>query len=178
MPVKFTFANPLMKAWLLIHQSHNLLSRSENAIFAKMGLTSRKHSVLLALKNLPNPVTVTDVARWLDRNPNGISMMIDRMERDGLVERVRDMPDRRAVRLVITRRGEELYKEANVLNWQLFQEVFSRIPEEDLLKLSNLLKKVRSQTLDYLKIDVSTDRIQVLGKNRKYVPESDDNDDA
>jgi len=178
MPVKFTFADPLMKAWLLIHQSHNLLNRSENAIFAKMGLTNRKHSVLLAIKNLPDPVTVTDVARWLDRNPNGISMIIDRMEKDGLVERVRDMPDRRAVRLMITRRGEESFKEANVLNWQLFQEVFSRIPEEDLLKLSNILTKVRSQTLDYLKIDISKDRIQVLGENGKYVPEPNDDDDA
>lgn len=176
MPVKFTFANRLMKSWLLIHQSHNLLDRCENAIFAKMGLTTRQHSVLLAIKNLPDPITVTDVARWLDRNPNGISMIIDRMEKDGLVRRLKNMADRRAVRLIMTRKGEEVYEEARVFTWQLFQDIFSEISEKDLFSLCGILEEVRLKVLDFLKIDISADKIQVLGERKKYVPGSDDDD--
>ncbi len=165
-----------MKSWLLIHQSHNLLNKSENAIFAKLGLTNRKHSVLLAIKNLPDPVTVTDVAQWLDRNPNGISMIIDRMEKDGLVNRVKNMPDRRAVRLTITRKGEELCEEASALTWQLFQNIFSELSEKELFNLSSILEKVRFRVLDFLKIDLSGDKIQVLGERKQYVPEPGDDD--
>ena len=177
MPVEFTFANRLMKSWLLIHQSHNLLNRSENSIFAKMGFSPRKHSVLLAIKHLPHPVTVSDVARWLDRNPNGISMLVDRMEKDGLVSRVKDIPDRRAVRLIITPRGEELYEEARVITWEFFQDVFSAIPEEELLKLGDILEKVRSKVLNFLKIDVSAEKIQVLDNSKECVPEPDNDGD-
>lgn len=166
MPVKFTFANPIMKTWLLIHQSHNLMTRSENAVFAKLGLSTRKHSVLLAIKNIPSPVTVTDVARWLDRNANGISMLVDRMVKDGLVNRVRDMPDHRAVRLVITRKGEECIEEANRLTWQLFQNLFSEIGEEDLRKISSILEKVRGRALDLLKPDRAKEILQIIPEKK------------
>jgi DNA-binding MarR family transcriptional regulator len=53
--------------------------------FIQVGLTTRKHAVLFALRNLKSPVTVPDVARWLDCNPNGISMLVDRMVKDGLL---------------------------------------------------------------------------------------------
>ena len=164
MPAKFTFAHPLMKTWLLIHQSHNLMTRSENAIFAGMGLTTRKHSVLLAIKNLKSPVTVTDVARWLDRNANGISMLVDRMVDDGLISRVRDMPDHRAVRLVITPQGEKCFEDANRLTRQFFRDIFSDISEEDLLKMSGLLEKVRGRALDFLAPERSKEPLQVISE--------------
>jgi DNA-binding MarR family transcriptional regulator len=161
-PVEFTFGNPLMKAWLLIHQSHNLMDRSENVVFAKLGLTTRKHSVLLAIDNLPDPVTVTDVAAWLDRNSNGVSMLVDRMVKDGLISRVRDMPDRRSVRLLITRKGEKIIKESRRLTWQLFQTFFFEITEEELRKMASLLEKVRGRAFDFLKEDQSTQRLRVI----------------
>jgi DNA-binding MarR family transcriptional regulator len=170
MPAKFTFVNPLMRTWLLIHQSHNLMNRSENAVFAKLGLTTRKHSVLLAIDNLPDPVTVTNVANWLDRNSNGVSMLVDRMVKDGLISRVRDMPDRRSVRLKITPRGEKLVEESRRLTWQLFQSLFFEIPEEELQKVGNLLEKVRGRAFDFLKVDQSTQRPQVIDEGMQNPP--------
>jgi DNA-binding MarR family transcriptional regulator len=162
MPVKFTFVNPLMKTWLLIHQSHNLMDRSENVVFNKMGLTTRKHSVLLAIDNLPDPVTVTNVANWLDRNSNGVSMLVDRMVKDGLISRVRDMPDRRSVRLRITPKGEKIFRESRRLTWQLFQTLFFEITEEELREMAGLLEKVRRRAFDFLKEDQPAQRLQVI----------------
>jgi DNA-binding MarR family transcriptional regulator len=170
MPVKFTFANTLMKTWLLIHQSHNLMDRSENVVFAKLGLTTRKHSVLLAIDNLPDPVTVTDVATWLDRNSNGVSMLVDRMVKDGLISRIRDMPDRRSVRLRITPRGEKIIKESRRLTWQLFQTLFFEITEEELQKMAGLLEKVRRRAFDFLKEDQSTQKLQVIDEGMVSPP--------
>jgi DNA-binding MarR family transcriptional regulator len=187
MPVKFTFENPLMKSWLLIHQTHNLSRRAENAVFNKLGLTARRHSVLLAIKNLQNPVTVTDVARWLDRSPNGISMLTDRMVNDGLLIRVRDTPDHREVRLSMTQKGADLFKEANNLTWQLFQSLFEGIPEEDVRKTGNILEKVRFKALKILELEHAAENVQIIEdkhnkksnisvKKAKRQPDDEDDD--
>jgi DNA-binding MarR family transcriptional regulator len=161
MPVKFTFESPLLRAWLLIHQSHNLLKRSEDSILAELGLTTRKHSILLAVKNLKDPITVSDVAHWLDRSSNGISMMIDQLEKDGLVQRQRDMSDHRTVRLILTERGDKLLEESNALFWKMIKDIFSTLPPEELNTTIGIVTNIRLRTLDFLKLDSSA-RLQVL----------------
>ncbi len=166
MPARFTFSQPVMKTWMLIHQTHNLLTRSENAVFGNLDLTTRKHAVLLALSNIKGPVTVIDVARWLDRNANGISMLVDRMERDGLVSRVRDLPDRRTVRLEMTPKGEKILKEANKLSKEMIRDVFSELSEEEMANVSAMLDKVRNRTFSFLKLEKPSD-VQVLPEQPK-----------
>jgi DNA-binding MarR family transcriptional regulator len=56
-------------------------------------------------------VTQTDIANWLDRDTTSITLIIDRMSKEGLVERIRDLKDRRAVRVIITPKGEEIFQQ-------------------------------------------------------------------
>jgi DNA-binding MarR family transcriptional regulator len=162
MPAKFTFTSPMMKSWLLIHQTNRLLLKSEIAALAKIGLTPRKQAVLLAMKNAPGPRTVTNIAHWLDRNHNGISTLVDRMEKDGFISRVRDMPDRREVRLVLTPKGEEGFKEGSRIFQKLFQDIFGEFSEEELITLSTIMTRVRRRTFDLLKPDRPKEKLQVL----------------
>ena len=149
---EFSSAYPRMKVWLLIHQVSRLINIAENAVFIKLGLRKKRHSVLLALRNLKDPVTVSDVARWLDRNSNGISMLINRMEKEGLIEKVRDMPDQRAVRLITTKKGEEYFEKGRMVNRELVKTIFSDISEEDSVKMITLFEELRDKTLDYLNL--------------------------
>jgi MarR family 2-MHQ and catechol resistance regulon transcriptional repressor len=162
MPVKFTFTSSMMKSWLLIHQTSRLLVKSENAALAKIGLTRPKQGVLLAMKNGPSPLTVTNIAQWIDRNPNGISTLVDRMERDGLIRRVRDMPDRREVRLVLTQKGEESFKKGSRLFQKLFRDIFREFSEEELVTLSTIMTRVRRRTFDLLEPGRPEEELQVL----------------
>lgn len=138
------------------------MTRMENRILHHVGLTTRKHSVLFALRNLPDPVTVTDVAHWLDRNPNGISMLIDRMVKDNLVKRVRDMKDRRSVRLQITPKGEKAIIEGNKLTKQAFEELFGGISDERFAEVGEILEKIRFKSLDFLKLEYAKVDVKVL----------------
>jgi DNA-binding MarR family transcriptional regulator len=152
----------MMKSWLLIHQTSRLLLKSENATLAKIGLTRQKQAVLLAMKNAPGPLTITNIAHWIDRNPNGVSTLVDRMERDGLISRVRDMPDHREVRLVLTQKGEEGFKEGSKLFQKLFRDIFSEFSEEELVTLSAIMTRVRRRTFDLLKPDRLEEKLQIL----------------
>jgi DNA-binding MarR family transcriptional regulator len=150
MPIKFELENPYRRAWILLRQTYTLVSKCEDQTFSEYALTTEQYTVLMVMKHIEDPVQVTDVARWLDRSVNSVSTIIDRMVKAGLVRRRRDLPDRRAVRLIITSKAEEAFVPATVAGWELIQEILSDLPAEDLLTLIRLLEMLRDKTYDYL----------------------------
>ena len=150
MPVKFELEDPYKRAWLLLRQTYNLVLKCEDRTFSEYKLTTEQHTVLMAIKHIDAPVRVTDIARWLDRSVNSVSMIIDRMVKAGLVRRLRDLPDRREVRLTITSKAEKDFVLATVAGWGLIQEILSPLSDEDKLTLIRLLEMLRDKAYDYL----------------------------
>jgi DNA-binding MarR family transcriptional regulator len=150
MPVKFKFENLDKGAWLLLRQVPNLVSRCEDQVFSKHGLTTERHAVLMAIKHIDGPVRPTDVARWLDLSVNSVSMIIDRMVKAGLVKRTRDRKDRRTVFLTVTDKAEKAYVLASVAGWELIQEILAPLSDRDKRTLIKLLETLRDKTYDYL----------------------------
>jgi len=150
MPIKFEFENLDKGAWILLRQIHNLVLKCEDQVFREYDLTTEQHAVLMAIKHIAEPVRVTGVARWLDRSTNSVSMIVDRMVKAGLVRRVRDRKDRRAVLLTITSQAEKAYVLASVAGWGLIQEILSPLSDEDKRTLIRLLETLRDKTYDYL----------------------------
>jgi DNA-binding MarR family transcriptional regulator len=150
MPVKFKFENLDKGAWLLLRQVPNLVSRCEDQVFSKHGLTTERHAVLMAIKHIDGPVRPTDVARWLDLSVNSVSMIIDRMVKAGLVKRTRDRKDRRTVFLTATDKADKAYVLASVAGWELIQEILAPLSDRDKRTLIKLLETLRDKTYDYL----------------------------
>jgi len=150
MPIKFEFKNTDKGAWVLLRQTYNLILKCEDRVFGEHGLTTEQHAVLMVIKHIDGPVRPTDVARWLDRSVNSVSMIIDRMVKAGLVRRVRDRKDRRTVFLNITSKAENAYVMATVAGWGLIQEILSPLSDKDKLTLIRLLETLRDKTYDYL----------------------------
>jgi DNA-binding MarR family transcriptional regulator len=150
MPVKFEFENLDKGAWILLRQVYNLVSRCEDKVFSEYEVTTEQHAVLMAMKHIDGNVRPTDVARWLDRSVNSVSMIIDRMVKAGLVRRVRDRKDRRTVFLTITSKAEKVYVLATVAGWGLTQEILSPLSDKDKRTLIRLLETLRDKTYDYL----------------------------
>jgi len=150
MPIKFEFENPDKGAWVLLRQVHTLVAKCEDRVFSEYGLTTEQHGVLMAIKHIDGPVRITDIARWLDRSVNSVSMIIDRMVKAGLVRRTRDRKDRRTVFVTTTPKAEKGYVLASVAGWELIQEILSSLSDEDKLILIRLLETLRDKTYDYL----------------------------
>ena len=150
MPIKFKFENVDKGSWILLRQAYNLIFRCEDRVFSEYDLTTEQHTVLMAIKNISGPVRITDIARWLDRSVNSVSMIIDRMVKAGLVRRTRDRKDRRTVFVTLTNKAEDAYKPATTAGWNLVQEILSPLSNEDKRNLIKLLETVRDKTYDYL----------------------------
>jgi DNA-binding MarR family transcriptional regulator len=93
MTVKFESENLTLRLWLLMHRAYVSLKNCEDQIFGEKGLTTEQYAVLVTIKYLGNPVNITDVAQWIGRRTNSVSMQVDRMVKSGLLRRVRDRVD-------------------------------------------------------------------------------------
>ena len=150
MPIKFKFENLDKGAWILLRQTYKLIFRCEDRVFSEYELTTEQHAVLMAIKHISGSVRITDIARWLDRSVNSVSMIIDRMVKAGLVKRTRDRKDRRTVFVTMTSKAEKAYVPATTAGWGLIQEILSPLSDEDKLTLIRLLETLRDKTYAYL----------------------------
>jgi DNA-binding MarR family transcriptional regulator len=150
MPIKFKFENLDKGSWILLRQTYNLIFRCEDRVFGEYDLTTEQHTVLMAIKNISGPVRITDIARWLDRSVNSVSMIIDRMVKAGLVKRTRDRKDRRTVFVTLTNKAEGAYVPATTAGWALIQEILSPLSTEEKRALIRLLETIRDKAYDYL----------------------------
>jgi len=142
--------NTVLRMWLLLHRVRDVLALCEDSIFAEYGITTEQFSVLAAVKSRDGSLRPTDLAYLLERSPNSISMLVDRMVKAGLVRRTRDRRDRRVVNVSLTSKGENALKPAMPASWEFIQKILSPIPYEDIYALANQLETVKCELLGYL----------------------------
>ena len=152
MPVRMTLKDPVGDAWLIFSQTSDSITKCEEDSFAEVGIPLQQFFVLSVIKSIPDPVTPSIVANWVDRNQNSITLIIDRMEKEGLVKRVRDLKDRRALRLIITAKGEEKIKLGRKPARELQEKILSVLTPEELTTFAVLLRRVREATFEYRNI--------------------------
>jgi DNA-binding MarR family transcriptional regulator len=84
--------------------SHALEKRFEDAL-GKVGLSSPKFSALTHLVQAGEPLSLSECAERMTCVRSNITQLMDRLEADGLVQRLEDPADRRAVRAALTSLG-------------------------------------------------------------------------
>lgn len=85
---------------------------------------------------------VVELGRRSGLETSTMTGLIDRMERDGLVERRDDENDRRVQRINLTDKGREVMHPALQAVDRVLAGVFEGIPEEDISKATDVLKRV------------------------------------
>jgi DNA-binding MarR family transcriptional regulator len=150
MTVDVKSQNLVLRLWFLMHRDYRLLVNCEDRIYGEKGLTMEQFSVLATIKYIGRPVRPTDIAQWMGRGPNTISMLVDRMVKAGLVRRTRDRIDRRVVHVVSTSKGENALRLAIPAAWEFIQKIMLPLSEADRHTFARLLEALRYETLNYL----------------------------
>lgn len=150
MKANLGLTNTDLRFWFLIHRTRDWFRICEDRIFSKHGLTTEQYAVLVTMKHLGNPTRPTDVAKWLERSTNSVSIIIERMVKAGLIKRVRDKSDRRVVQLTITSKGENALKPATLAGLEFIQRVLSPLSREDRYTLVALLETLKYEAFKYV----------------------------
>ena len=103
-----------LSAWRLFLQTYRrVLDRLEDELQGQRGLSLTWYDVLIQLYKAPeHRLRMNDLAGSVLLSKSGLTRLIDRMEKAGLVERASCPSDRRGWFAVLTPRGEEVFKEA------------------------------------------------------------------
>ena len=138
------FGDPAEEAYLGILRTADLLLRDFEEFFRGHGLTEPRYNALRILRGaggggLP---CLEVAARMVTRAPD-ITRLLDGMERDGLVVRRRDGPDRRVVRVRATAKALRLLDRIGGDLLAIHRRQLGHMSAAELRTLGSLLDKSR-----------------------------------
>ncbi len=86
------------------------------------------------------------ISRWILKQPHTTSTLLDRMEKKGLVCKIKDLESSNQVRIELTQKGEEARQK--VMNDMAVKEILSVLSPEELAALRESLEKVFVKSLE------------------------------
>ncbi|HEX9084013.1 MAG TPA: MarR family transcriptional regulator [Gemmatimonadaceae bacterium] len=139
------FRSREQEATLGLLRTADAVKRSLAQVIAPHGITPQQYNVLRILRGAgPDGIpTLTIGERMIEQTP-GVTRLVDRLERKGLVARTPCPKDRRRVFCRITAKGLDLLKELDdpVTRWD--SQAVSVLPPSELDVLVDLLDRVRA----------------------------------
>lgn len=121
-----------------------LLRRSTEQSLAKVGLKTWQYDVLSALRRQgpPYELPASELARASLLTSGAMTTRIDHLEAQGLVERHRDLNDRRGVRVCLTARGREVIDAAIHARFMAAESSVRGLDSEERLAVEAGLRKL------------------------------------
>lgn len=130
-----------LKVIISLMRSRNYISKKENILFKKHGLTPSQFGVLEFLYHKgANRISVI-ISKMLTTGGN-MTVVIDNLEKCGFVVRQQDPIDRRAQLIAITDKGEKIISEAFKEHVNNLDEILSVLDNSEKNTLISILKKV------------------------------------
>lgn len=138
------------------------LEHEMEVLLAEHGLTSASFSALAAIARLEGADGVTQVGlmRALQLTSGTVSVRVDRLVAEGLVERRPDPDDRRGTRITLTPRGRAAFEQAAPAHLENERMLLAALAPDDQERLAGLLRVL---LLDYEGCAASEHPGRVLG---------------
>ena len=130
-----------LSMWVKLARAASTFGRLSGKGIERYGLTQPQFSVLEALGHL-GPLTIGEISRKMLVTGGCMTVIIDNLEREGLVQRLRSSEDRRVVKVSLTNKGDTLFRDIFEQHARRVTELASPLSEEEQVQLSSLLKKL------------------------------------
>jgi len=131
--------------WILLNQVRHAIYDAVERELRQYGISPVEASVLSIVKTADKNVTPTEISRWLFRKPHSVCELLDRMEKKGLVTKVKDLPRKNLVRVAITDKGEQAYSQS--LKVASIRRIVSSLNEEQHQQMISCLNILRAVAL-------------------------------
>lgn len=138
----------------LLRQTADAVHRSREYELKKYGISPEQAAALVCIHSLGNQATPAELSRWLFREPNSITILLNRMQKLGLIEKTPDAKRRNVIRLSLTEKGYEAYKHS--VEFQALFPIIDVLPERKRQQLWSLLQTIRDRVFEELRLDASS----------------------
>lgn len=127
---------------LLRHVAFIIKKRGRD-ILIDFGITNPQFNALLTLREYPK-MTMGELCEKLFLACSTVTDLIDRMEKNGLLERNRDTEDRRVIRLSTSEKGQQVINEVIVARRRYVASMLEKLTPEEADQLGMSLDKLHS----------------------------------
>ncbi len=138
-------SSDLPPAWIRFLRAHvELTERMDRRLREAHGVSLREYEVLLALHDAPRRrLRRVDLAARILLTQSGVTRMLEKLERDGLVAKAAGEEDRRVSYAVLTERGRRRFAAAARTHRADIHALFTaQLTREDLGALDRVLAKL------------------------------------
>lgn len=142
-----------MVAWTLLYQAYTAIFKTMERILNPLGVSPPQAFALAAISLSVEPMTPGRLAGMLAQETQSLTGLVDRMEAQGWVERRRDLPDRRTIRLALTDAGAAKLAEIMPVNRRAAEDVFADLDPARLAELTAILDEMRGAVLERIGLD-------------------------
>jgi DNA-binding MarR family transcriptional regulator len=138
------FQVPEQEAYLNLVRTHALLRDEVSELFKLHYLSQPLYNVLKVVARVGSVgMPSQSIAQYMVARDPDITRLIDRLQKDRLIERERDEQDRRVVRVKVTQTGLDVIQKLDPLIWKLHQQQLGHLSQKKLELLNQLLVEAR-----------------------------------
>ena len=139
---------PMSETAKLSHQLIELyekLSSWEQDVVKNSGLSPAQMHTIEIVGHGETPLRMKDLAKKMGVTTGTLTVMIDRLEQQGLLHRTPHETDRRSYLIGLTEKGQVLFLEHHQYHLRLTQEITATLSPEEQTQFSSVLEKIIGQ---------------------------------
>ena len=136
----FNFARDLIEAY----------SERCKPLCKEIQMPQTAFDILMFLANNPDCNTARDIVEIRGLKANLVSMNVEKLVREGFLERIPDTKDRRKIVLVCREKAKPVIEKGRQLQMDFFESLFDGIDEESRRQFYGVLEKLRTN-LDHIR---------------------------
>jgi len=130
----------------LLGTTYNAMLRARKRELEPSGVSLRQTMALWGLKVMDRPTTIAEISQIIDRDHQTTAQLLKRMEKEGLLERLKGPHKRSTITVVLTPKGEDAFRRT-FERYEAFDEISSCLSSEELDTLKGYLKRLREQAI-------------------------------
>jgi DNA-binding MarR family transcriptional regulator len=141
--------DPFFNMFVLYITTGDAITNAAELELAQYGVNFPQARILFMLNRENRPVTIQELSQWVLRELNSVSILINKMETAGLVQKTR-IPGDKKTYISLTDGGSELF---NRITSKAPDMIFSALTDSERKELETYLKKLLKKARNLLGMD-------------------------
>jgi len=140
--------DPQVALWMLLGRTARLMGKARQRELAKYGVSVDASAVLFSVASLGRQAIPANISAHLFLERHSVSQLLTRMEKDGLIRRVKDLERRNYVRIELTAKGRDAVVRSN--RQRSTKPIIGVLTEEEQREMWHLLTRLRESAIKRL----------------------------
>src|SRR5919109_2924062 len=138
-----------LRIWLRLLTCTQLIERRvRSGLREDFGTTLPRFDLMAQLERHPEGLKMNELSRLLMVTSGNVTVIVDQLEKEGLVERLDEPADRRAFRIRLTKSGERTFAEMARAHEEWVVDMLSGLSRREQDELLRLLARAKEHALE------------------------------